>query len=37
MPAYFLVDVREIKDTTAMEAYRARINQVVDRFGGRYG
>jgi len=36
MPAYFLVDVREIKDPKMMEAYRARINQVVDQFGGHY-
>ena len=36
MAAYFLVDVREIKDAAAMEHYRARINAIVERFGGRY-
>jgi len=36
MPAYYLVDVREIKDAKLMEDYRARINAIVAHFGGRY-
>jgi uncharacterized protein (DUF1330 family) len=36
MPAYFLVDIREIKDAVAMQEYRARIGAVVEKFGGRY-
>lgn len=36
MPAYFLVDVREIKDAAKMEVYRARVAPVVEKFGGRY-
>jgi len=36
MAAYYLVDVREIKDAAKMEDYRARINAVVERFGGCY-
>ena len=36
MPAYFLVDVREIKDTAKMEDYKARVAPVVEKFGGRY-
>ena len=36
MAAYYLVDVREIKDEAKMRVYRARINPVVERFGGRY-
>jgi uncharacterized protein (DUF1330 family) len=36
MPAYYLVDVREIKDARMMEDYRARIGAVVEHFGGRY-
>jgi uncharacterized protein (DUF1330 family) len=36
MPAYFLVDVREIKDPTRVEEYRARVAPVVEKFGGRY-
>jgi uncharacterized protein (DUF1330 family) len=36
MPAYYLVDVREIKDAAKMDEYRARINPIVERFGGRY-
>jgi len=36
MPAYYLVDVREIRDSAKMDEYRARINPVVERFGGRY-
>lgn len=36
MPAYFFVDVREIKDAAMMEDYRARIRSVVEKFGGRF-
>lgn len=36
MPAYFLVDVREIKDTARMEEYKAKVASVVEKFGGRY-
>lgn len=36
MPAYFLVDIREIKDAAKMEEYKARVTPVVERFGGRY-
>jgi uncharacterized protein (DUF1330 family) len=36
MPAYFLVDVREVKDAAKMEQYRARVAPVVEKFGGRY-
>jgi uncharacterized protein (DUF1330 family) len=36
MPAYFLVDTREIKDAAKMEQYRARVTAVVEKFGGRY-
>lgn len=36
MPAYYLVDIRQINDPAKMEDYRARINPVVARFGGRY-
>jgi uncharacterized protein (DUF1330 family) len=36
MPAYFLVDVREIKDAAMMEDYRARVRPVIEKFGGRY-
>ncbi len=36
MAAYFFVDVREIKDPAKMQNYRARINAVVESFGGRY-
>ena len=35
MPAYYLVDIREIKDAAKMENYRARINPVVQSFAGR--
>ncbi len=34
MPAYYLVDIREIKDPGAMEQYRAGINAVVEKFRG---
>ena len=36
MSAYFLVDIREIKDAAKMEMYRARVAPVVEKFGGRY-
>ena len=36
MPAYFLVDIREIKDAAKMAEYRARVAPVVEKFGGRY-
>jgi uncharacterized protein (DUF1330 family) len=36
MPAYFLVDTREIKDAVKMEEYKARVTPVVEKFGGRY-
>lgn len=36
MAAYYLVDVREVKDAEKMEDYRARIGPVVERFGGHY-
>ena len=36
MPAYFLVDIREIKDAAKMEEYKARVTPVVEKFGGRY-
>jgi uncharacterized protein (DUF1330 family) len=36
MAAYYLVDVREIKDAARMEIYRARVAPVVEKFGGRY-
>ena len=36
MPAYYLVDVREIKDAAKMEEYKARVAPVVEKFGGRY-
>jgi uncharacterized protein (DUF1330 family) len=36
MSAYYLVDVREIKDAAKMEEYKARVAPVVEKFGGRY-
>lgn len=36
MSTYFLVDLREIKSPKMMEDYRARINPVVEKFGGHY-
>ena len=36
MPAYFLVDIREIKDAAKMDQYRSRVVQTVEKFGGRY-
>ncbi len=36
MPAYFLVDVREVKDAAKMAEYRARVTALVEKFGGRY-
>ncbi len=36
MPAYFFVDIREVRDAAKMEEYRSRVTPVVERFGGRY-
>jgi uncharacterized protein (DUF1330 family) len=36
MPAYFLVDIRGIKDAAKLEEYKARVTPVVEKFGGRY-
>jgi uncharacterized protein (DUF1330 family) len=36
MPAYYLVDTREIKDAAKMEEYKARVSPVVEKFRGRY-
>jgi uncharacterized protein (DUF1330 family) len=36
MPAYFLVDIREIKDAARMDEYRSRVAPTVEKFGGRY-
>ncbi|MFY9561606.1 MAG: DUF1330 domain-containing protein [Terriglobales bacterium] len=36
MPAYFLVDIREVKNPAKMEEYKARVKPVVEKFGGRY-
>ena len=36
MPAYVLVDVREIKDATKMDEYRSRVAPTVEKFGDRY-
>lgn len=36
MPAYFLVDIREIKDAAKMDEYRSRVAPTVAKFGERY-
>jgi len=36
MPAYFLVDIREIKQPATMDKYRSRVASTVAKFGGRY-
>ncbi len=36
MPAFVLVDVREIKDAPKMDEYRSRVAPTVEKFGGRY-
>jgi uncharacterized protein (DUF1330 family) len=36
MSAYFLVDIREIKDAAKMDEYRSRVAPTVEKFGGRY-
>jgi len=36
MPAYFLVDIREIKDAAKMDEYRSRVAPTFEKFGGRY-
>jgi uncharacterized protein (DUF1330 family) len=35
MPAYFLVDTREVKDAVKLQEYGARVGSVVEKFGGR--
>jgi uncharacterized protein (DUF1330 family) len=34
MPAYYFVDIREVKDPAKMDEYRARVPPVVEKFGG---
>ena len=36
MPAYFFVDIRQIKDAAKMDEYRSRVAPTVKKFGGRY-
>lgn len=36
MPAYYIVDVREVRDPAKMEQYKVRVGPVVEKFGGRY-
>jgi uncharacterized protein (DUF1330 family) len=36
MPAYFLVDIQEIKDAAKMDDYRSRVAPTVEKFGGRF-
>jgi uncharacterized protein (DUF1330 family) len=36
MPAYFLIDIREIKHGAKMDEYRSRVAPTVEKFGGRY-
>jgi uncharacterized protein (DUF1330 family) len=36
MPAYFFVDIREIRDAAKMDEYRSRVAPTVEKFGGRY-
>jgi hypothetical protein len=36
VPAYFLVDIREIKDAEKMDEFRSRVAPIVEKFGGRY-
>jgi len=36
MPAYFLFDIREVKDAAKMVEYRSRVTPVVEKFGGRF-
>ncbi len=36
MPAYFLFDIREVKDPAKMEEYKTSVAPVVEKFGGRY-
>lgn len=35
MPAYFLVDTREVKDAEKLQEYGARVAPVIEKFGGR--
>ncbi len=36
MPAYYLVDIREVKDAAKYGEYKARVTPAVEKFGGRY-
>jgi len=36
MSAYFLVDIREVKDMAKMDEYRSHVAPTVEKFGGRY-
>ena len=36
MPAYFLVDIQEIKDAAKRDEYRSRVAPTVEKFGGCY-
>jgi uncharacterized protein (DUF1330 family) len=36
MPAYFFVDVREVKNPEKMAEYRSRVGHIVEKFGGQY-
>jgi uncharacterized protein (DUF1330 family) len=36
MPAYFLVNIREVKDAAKMKEYKTRVTPVVEKLGGRY-
>jgi uncharacterized protein (DUF1330 family) len=36
MPAYFFVDIREIRDAAKMDEYGSSVAPTVEKFGGRY-
>jgi len=36
MPAYFLVDLLEVRDAAKLEEYKQQVGAVVEKFGGRY-
>jgi uncharacterized protein (DUF1330 family) len=36
MVAYFLVDIREVKDAAKMDEYTSHVAPTVEKFGGRY-
>ncbi len=36
MPAYCILDIREIIDPAGLEAYRGRVRATVEQYGGRY-